>query len=140
MSSGKKVKIPSTVVSLTSNQEQIIQEYTGMVSPGILAVFLLGLFWKKATNKGAIVGIISSIFVALILKIPSLELPWMDQMLYTLIITVVIILGVSLSTSKNVDDPKGIPLTSSTFKTGPVFNISAYAILLILVVLYAVFW
>jgi SSS family solute:Na+ symporter len=119
---------------------QYIQEYTGMVSPGILAVFLLGLFWKKATNKGAIIGIISSIFVALILKIESLELPWMDQMLYTLIITIVIIMGVSLSTSRDVDDPKGIALTAATFKTGRVFNISAYAILLILVVLYAVFW
>jgi len=119
---------------------QYIQEYTGIVSPGILAVFLLGLFWKKATNKAAIFGIISSIFVALILKIPALNLPWMDQMLYTLIITIVIIMGVSLSTSADVDDPKGIPLTSATFKTGRVFNISAYAIILILVVLYAVFW
>lgn len=33
---------------------QYIQEYTGLVSPGILAVFIMGLFWKKATNKGAI--------------------------------------------------------------------------------------
>jgi len=39
---------------------QYIQEYTGLVSPGILAVFLLGLFWKKTTNKGAIIGVISS--------------------------------------------------------------------------------
>ncbi len=119
---------------------QYIQEYTGMVSPGILAVFLLGLFWKKATNKGAIAGIISSIFIALLLKIPALELPWMDQMLYTLIITMVVIIGVSLSTSTDVDDPKSIALTSATFKTGKVFNICAYLICLILVVLYAAFW
>lgn len=32
---------------------QYIQEYTGLVSPGILAVFLMGLFWKKTTSKGA---------------------------------------------------------------------------------------
>ena len=30
---------------------QFIQEYTGVVSPGILAVFILGLFWKKTTNQ-----------------------------------------------------------------------------------------
>ena len=35
---------------------QFIQEYTGIVSPGILSVFVLGLFWKKASNKGAIYG------------------------------------------------------------------------------------
>ncbi len=119
---------------------QYIQEYTGMVSPGILAVFLLGLFWKKATNKGAIVGILSSIVVALLLKIPGIGLPWMDQMLYTLLITMVVIVGVSLTFSKDVDDPKGIKLTSETFITGKAFNISAYVILIILVVLYTVFW
>ena len=40
----------------------------------------------------------------------------------------------------DVDDPKGIQLTSETFITGKAFNISAYAILIILVVLYTVFW
>jgi SSS family solute:Na+ symporter len=119
---------------------QYIQEYTGLVSPGILAVFLMGLFWKKSTSKAAIIGVIASIPVALILKIPAVDLPWMDQMFYTMIITMVIIAGISMTTSKEIDDPKGIPLTAETFKTGPVFNISSYVILLILAVLYAVFW
>lgn len=118
---------------------QYIQEYTGLVSPGILAVFMMGLFWKKATNQGAIVGVISSILVAFVLKNPALELPFMDQMLYTMLITMVIIAGVSLTTSE-YDDPKGIELRASIFKTGPAFNISAYSILLVLVVLYAIFW
>ena len=120
---------------------QYIQEYTGLVSPGILAVFLMGLFWKKTTNIGAIVGVIASIFVAFALKkIPGVDLPWMDQMMYTSLITMVIIAGVSLSTSKQDDDSKAIILTDKTFKTGPGFNISAYAIMTILVVLYAIFW
>ncbi len=119
---------------------QYIQEYTGLVSPGILAVFILGLFWKKANNKGAIVGIILSIPIALVLKIPSLELPWMDQMFYTCLMTMAVIAFVSLSTNKEVADPKGIDLTSDMFKTDKVFNIGAYAILIILAVLYTVFW
>ncbi|NOX88219.1 MAG: sodium/solute symporter [Calditrichaeota bacterium] len=119
---------------------QYIQEYTGLVSPGILAVFLMGLFWKKATNKAAIVGVLSSIVIALLLKSQAVDLPWMDQMLYTMLISMVIIAGVSITTSEQVDDPKGIELTSGLFKTGHVFNISAYAILIILSVLYAVFW
>ena len=48
---------------------QFIQEYTGVVSPGILAVFLLGLFWKKASNKGAIYGALASIPIALFFKV-----------------------------------------------------------------------
>ena len=120
---------------------QYIQEYTGLVSPGILAVFLMGLFWKKTTNTGAIVGVISSIFVAFALKkIPGVDLPWMDQMMYTCLITIAIIVMVSLSTSKQDDDSKAIILTDKTFKTGPCFNISAYAIIIILVALYTIFW
>ncbi len=119
---------------------QYIQEYTGLVSPGILAVFIMGLFWKKATNKGAIAGVLSSILIAFLLKATIVDLPFLDQMFYTMLITMVIIAGVSITTSETDDDPKGIPLVASTFKTGPAFNISAYAILLILVVLYTVFW
>ncbi|XOV94515.1 MAG: sodium/sugar symporter [Bacteroidota bacterium] len=119
---------------------QYIQEYTGMVSPGILAVFLLGLFWKKTTTKGAIYGVIASIIIAALLKLPGLELPFMDQMFYTLIISLVIIAGVSLSTNPEDDDPKGIVTTSETFRTGPAFNIGAYVILILAAVLYALFW
>jgi len=119
---------------------QYIQEYTGVVSPGILAVFMMGLFYKKATNKGAIIGVIASIPVALAMKVPALELPWMDQMLYTFLITMVVIVFVSLSTNKLTDDPKGIVVTNTTFKTGRAFNIAAYAICIILVALYAMFW
>ncbi|MFA8342426.1 MAG: sodium/sugar symporter [Rhodothermaceae bacterium] len=119
---------------------QYIQEYTGLVSPGILGVFIMGLFWKKTTNKAAIVGVISSAFVAMLLKSSVVDLPWMDQMFYTLIITMVIIAGVSLTTSENDDDPKGIALTSKIFKTDSVFNISAYAVLVVVAVLYAMFW
>jgi SSS family solute:Na+ symporter len=119
---------------------QYIQEYTGLVSPGILGVFLMGLFWKKTTNKAAVYGVTLSIVVAFILKLPIMDLPWMDQMLYTLLITIVIIMGISLTTSADIDDPKGIPLTSRMFKTDKVFNIGAYGVLIICAFLYAVFW
>jgi SSS family solute:Na+ symporter len=119
---------------------QYIQEYTGLVSPGILAVFLMGLFWKKTNNTGAIIGVVSSIVVAWLLKATIVELPFLDQMFYTLIITMVIIAGVSMSTSQNDDDPKAISLPASLFKTDSAFNISAYAILILLTALYTIFW
>lgn len=119
---------------------QYIQEYTGLVSPGVLAVFLLGLFYKKTNNKGAIIGILASLPIALLLKSSSLELPWMDQMFYTCLISMAIIVMVSLSTNKEEDDPKAIRFTNKLFETGSVFNIAAYAILIMLVVLYTVFW
>lgn len=119
---------------------QYIQEYTGLVSPGILAVFLCGLFFKKTNAKGAIVGVLASIPVALALKFLPLDLPFMDQMMYTFILTVVTIMLVSLNSSEVDDDPKGIVLTAKTFKTSNGFAVSSYAILLIVAVLYVLFW
>ncbi len=119
---------------------QYIQEYTGLVSPGILGVFLMGIFWKKTTNKSAIVGVLASIVVALLLKSAAVNLPFLDQMFYTLIITIVIIMGVSLTTSDEIEDPKGIDLTAKLFRTDSVFNIATYALLIILSLLYTIFW
>src|SRR5690606_12722855 len=128
---------------------QFIQEYTGVVSPGILAVFLLGLFWKKTTNKAAIYGALSSIPIAMYFKVGPkgwsdhpifIELPFLTQMGYTAIITAIIMIVVSLMENKGREDEKGIPISRKLFATGPVFNAGAFAVMIILVVLYAVFW
>lgn len=121
---------------------QFIQEYTGIVSPGILAVFMLGLFWKKTTNNAAIWGAVLSIPIALALKfipIPIFE-PWMHQMGITAILTMVIIMIMSNMQNKGADDPKGIELTKDLFKTSPLFNIGSFVVCIILAVLYAMFW
>lgn len=119
---------------------QYIQEYTGLVSPGILALFLLGLFWKKTNNKGAVAGVLLSIPIALALKFLPIDMPFLDQMFYTCLLTMVIIIMVSLSSNPDDEDPKGIALKASLFETDRAFNICAYVICILLVVIYAVLW
>ena len=119
---------------------QYIQEYTGLVSPGILAVFLMGLFWKKATNKGAIWGVLCSIPIALLFKFLPFEMPFMDQMFYTCLISMVIIFMVSLSSCKTDDDAKAISLTTDMFKTDKIFNLCAYIICILLAFIYTIFF
>ncbi len=128
---------------------QFIQEYTGIVSPGILAVFILGLFWKKATNKAAIIGALVSIPIALYFKVAPkgwadsaffVDVPWMDQMGYTTLLSMLVVVIVSYIQHKGADDEKGIAINSETFKTSSKFNIGSFAIMLILVALYAMFW
>ena len=125
-----------------------IQEYTGVVSPGILAVFLMGLFYKKATNNGAIWGAILSIPIAMYFKVAPkgwsdasifVELPFMHQMGYTCIATLAIIAIISYLDG-NQDDPKGINLTKKLFATNKTFNIGAFSVLVITAFLYAMFW
>lgn len=128
---------------------QYIQEYTGIVSPGILAVFMLGLFWKKTTNKAAIFGALFSIVAALYFKVAPngwsdselfLRLPFMNQMFWTWISTMIVMVIISYLENKGADHEKGIPLTKGIFATGRKFNISAAIVIAILVVLYFVFW
>ncbi len=135
---------------------QFIQEYTGIVSPGILAVFMLGLFWKKTTNKGAIIGALTSIPIAVAFKFT--DMPFMNQMGLTAVLTMVVIVLVSLYQNrrifgvkaddpyifqiitKYIDDKKGIEISKKLFETSPLFNIGAFAVMLVLVALYAMFW
>ena len=125
-----------------------IQEYTGVVSPAILAVFLMGLFYKKATNNAAIWGAILSIPIAMYFKVAPkgwsdasifVELPFMHQMGYTCLVTLALIAFISYLDG-NKDDSKGINLTKKLFATNNTFNIGAFSVVLITAFLYAMFW
>jgi SSS family solute:Na+ symporter len=127
---------------------QFIQEYTGVVSPGILAVFLMGLFYKKATNNAAIWGVILSIPIAMYFKVAPngwsdaamfVNIPFMHQMMLTCIGTILVIAGIS-KLEGNQDDPKGIVLSKQLFATNKTFNVAAFGVLLITALLYALFW
>ncbi len=127
---------------------QFIQEYTGVVSPGILAVFLMGLFYKKATNNASIWGVILSIPIAMYFKVAPngwsdsmifLNLPFMHQMMLTCLGTLFVIFIISNVENKG-DDPKGIVLSKKLFETDKTFNLAAFAVLLITALLYALFW
>lgn len=118
---------------------QFIQEYTGIVSPGILAVFLLGLFWKKTTNSGAIAGALLSIPIAIGFKfVPGM--PFMNQMGLTCLLSMAVIMVVSFSEGKGENSPRSIQLTKGLFKTHAAFDIGAFVICIITAALYALFW
>ena len=128
---------------------QFIQEWTGVVSPGILAIFMLGLFWKKTSAKAAVMGAFISIPIALFFKIAPKgwsnmsifpDLPFMHQMGLTFIFTVIFMLVVSHFDNKGEDDEKGIEISSSLFMTSPTFNVISFGVILTLVALYSIFW
>ena len=132
---------------------QFIQEYTGIVSPGILSVFILGLFWKKTSNKGAIYGALISIPIAMFFKVGPKEwmansifegffptLPFLDQMGLTAILSMVVIVLVSIKENKEKDDIKCIPLEKGIFDTAAIYNIGSFSLMILLTGLYAFFW
>ena len=51
-----------------------------------------------------------------------------------------VIAAVSWSENSGNDDAKGITISKKTFSTGPVFNIGAFAVMIVLTALYGLFW
>ena len=132
---------------------QFIQEYTGIVSPGILSVFILGLFWKKTSNKGAVFGALASIPIALFFKVgpkgwlanSPIEgffptLPFLDQMGLTAILSMIVIAFVSINENKIGNDKKAIRLDKDVFDTSLIYNIGSFILMIVLAFLYSFFW
>lgn len=74
---------------------QYIQEWTGFLSPGVVVVFIFGMFWKRATANAAFASIIIGFFVNMIFKFALPELPFLDRMAFTFLISTVSIIGIS---------------------------------------------
>jgi len=110
-----------------------------MVSPGVLAIFLFGLFWKKATANSALWAAILTIPISMFFKFAFTTMPWMDQMGYSFIVISIIIMIISLLEKGDLAS-KAIPINKDLFKTDNVFNVGAVVITAIIATLYIIFW
>lgn len=115
-----------------------IQEYTGFVTPGVLCIFLLGLFWKKANGNGALAAILLTIPVSIAFKFFTPEIAFLNRMMLTFIILVVAQFTVSqMSDRKEV----ALDIDRSLFKEKSpfTFNIGAIIVIGIVGMIYLVF-
>lgn len=119
---------------------QFIQEFTGLISPGVVAIFLLGFFWKRATANAALVAALATIPTGLFFKKYFGEIPFLDQMGYVFLILVALMVIISLLDPKSKDNPKAMVVDTESFKTSQGFAIGALAIIGVLAALYIVFW
>jgi SSS family solute:Na+ symporter len=126
---------------------QFIQEYVGFFSPGVLAIFLLGMFWKQTTAGAALAGALLTIPISTILKfLPSWtngafpDYPFLDRMTITFIAVVLIMVLISLAKPKPSNDTHVIEIDKSMFRVSPGFIIASVIICGILAALYTVFW
>ena len=75
---------------------QFIQEFSGFFTPGITVIFLLGLFWKKATEAGAIAAAVGSVALSYIFKVAMPDFPFMNRMGLVFLITLGLAVAISL--------------------------------------------
>jgi SSS family solute:Na+ symporter len=118
---------------------QFIQDFTGYVTPGVVAIFLAGLFWKRATSNAVLVAAIGTIPLSFALDLGFPEMAFMDRVGISFLILCLVIFATSLWERKGIS-PKAIPLEKSLFYTGPAFNLSSIIVLAILSVIYSLFW
>jgi SSS family solute:Na+ symporter len=119
---------------------QYIQEYTGFVSPGVLAVFMMGLFWRKSTPNAALASAVLSIPFSAGMKVLAPGVPFLRRMLIVFFLSVALIMVISLLEGKGKDHPRAVNLSDVSMVGDPVYNVAAFGILGITAALYAVFW
>jgi SSS family solute:Na+ symporter len=120
---------------------QFIQEYTGLVSPGITAMFILGIFWKKTSARAAWIAVLITLPVPILLKVLLPDLPFLDNMVLSFAIICFQMILTSLQQKKNGTQEKAWTLPAGIFRNrDPFFLIGSAGIFVILVILYLTFW
>jgi SSS family solute:Na+ symporter len=126
---------------------QFIQEYVGFFSPGVLAIFLLGMFWKKTTATAGLAGALLTVPVSAVLKfLPSWtngafpDYPFLDRMGITFLVIVALMVLISFIKPKPASDTHVIEMDTSLFKVSPGFIVGSVIICGMLAALYTVFW
>ena len=138
------------LVGASEQAFQFIQEFTGFFTPGITVIFLLGLFWKRANEAGAIVAAVTSVVLSAMMKyaLPSVSLsqgvndymtPFMNRMGVVFLVSLLLAIIVSLATNQRPGTDT-IDTSDVRYATRTGFNIGALAVILILVALYATWW
>ena len=138
-----------------------IQKYTGFISPGVFAMFILGMFWKRTTGAAAVAGLITGLVLAVFFNNYAVsvfgnetwlytafrtiengkevyQIPFLINMGWSFFFTILIMVGFSLAGPKV--NPKAFELDKSMFKLSPSITAMIVITLLILTVLYAKFW
>jgi SSS family solute:Na+ symporter len=118
---------------------QYIQEFTGFFTPGIVAIFLLAIFWKKTTANAALGAAIGSAIISLGLKLLWPSLPFIDRVGLVFLLCVGLGLAISLlqdgKEQANAIDYSAVDTSSSSG-----FNLASLVIVLMLAGLYIAWW
>jgi SSS family solute:Na+ symporter len=126
---------------------QFIQEYVGFISPGVLAIFLLGFFWKRTTATAALASALLTIPLSTLLKFLPYwtngafpDYPFLDRMTIVFVSLIVLMVLISLLDKRSKDQPSIIVIDKSMFRSSPGFIVGSVLIVGILTALYTVFW
>lgn len=137
---------------------KFIQKYTGFISPGVFAMFILGMFWKRTTGTAAIVGLLTGFFLSVVFNnyapawfgnetvlytaYPNgkggFEIPFLICMGLSFAFTMLVMIVLSLAGPKV--SPKAFELDKSMFKVAPSTLVLIVITLMLITLLYVRLW
>ena len=142
-----------------------IQQYTGFISPGVFAMFILGMFWKRTTATAAVAGLITGFVLCVFFNMYAPQVLGHENFLYTafstqqdvngvmqtvwqipflncmglaFLFTMIVMIGFSLAGPRI--NPKAFQLDKTMFKVQPSTMVLIILTLGILMALYVKFW
>jgi SSS family solute:Na+ symporter len=118
---------------------QYIQEFTGFFTPGICALFILGMFWKQTTANGGLLAALGSFILSIVFRQFLPEIPFIDRVGIVFLLCVGVAVIVSLMEKKGVHE-NAVELSDVQFDTTKGFNIAAIAVVFILIAFYSAWW
>ena len=118
---------------------QYIQEFTGFFTPGICALFVLGMFWKKTTANGGLLAALGSFVLSIVFRQVWPELPFIDRVGIVFLLCVALAVVVSLLEKKGVSE-NAVDINDVEFKTTKGFNVASIAVVLVTAAFYITWW
>jgi SSS family solute:Na+ symporter len=140
---------------------QYIQEYTGFVSPGIFAMFILGFFWKKTTSNAALFATVGGFILSVLFKISPnyidleflnaygfsvqnaqgiYEIPFIDRMGLVFLICIILMYFISMYDHSRGVKSNGLEIDRSMFRPSASFTVGALIVIGIVAALYGIYW
>lgn len=130
--------VAAPILSNCDQAFQYIQEFTAFLSPGVVVIFALGLFWPRASEAGALWAAGASVGGSALYAIFLPEIPFITRIEQLFILCLALAVSVSILTGKT--NKTGLTLNGVSFKTGIGYNLASAAIVTVLAALYWYFW
>ncbi|HYG02345.1 MAG TPA: sodium/sugar symporter [Chryseosolibacter sp.] len=118
---------------------QFIQDFTGLISPGVVAIFLLGMFWRRASATAALVAALATLPLGIAFNELAPAIPFLHRMGYVFLILVGLMIVVSFIAPRKQNE-EHVEVSTDMFSTSKSFAIGAMILLGIIAALYIAFW
>lgn len=118
---------------------QFIQDFTGLISPGVLAIFIMGFFWRGNTANAALIAAIATIPIGLGIENLMPDMPFMNRMGWVFVVLIALQYVISMLDSRR-NEQKGLDIDTSDFKVSTGFAVGTIIASAIIAALYIIFW